>query len=162
MESPLDVAVASNRLIDQSEAMLPLSWLVNQTLGSIFNIKWNALCIYSLMKIRLTKAHSTMRSFNAHETGKLRPFLSRPFFRVISKWSKLELLIRNVYPTFAMQSRCIYSENVAHRVNAMSVINVSSIFTGSVFVRIADTKYIRAMARPWSKLTERWVPLERQ
>lgn len=54
-----------------------------------------------------------------------------------------------------MQSRCIYGENVAHRVNAMSVINVSSIFTGSVFVRIADTKYIRAMARPWSKLTER-------
>lgn len=54
-----------------------------------------------------------------------------------------------------MQSDYIYNENMAHRVDGMSVINVSSIFTGSVFARIADIKYIRAMARPWSKLTER-------
>lgn len=120
----------------------------------------SALCTYSFMKIRLTKAYSTMRSSNDHEKGKLRPFLSSDFFRVISRWSKSELFMRSIYPTFPMQSRCIYSENVAHRVNAMSVINVPSIFTGSVFVRIADTRYIRAMARPWSKSTERWVLLE--
>lgn len=33
---------------------------------------------------------------------------------------------------------------------------VNLIFLGSDFARTVDTKFIRVMGRPWSKLTERW------
>lgn len=37
------------------------------------------------------------------------------------------------------------------------IINVSLIFLGSDCARTADTRFILAMARPWSKSTGRWL-----
>lgn len=59
------------------------------------------------------------------------------------------------HPTFSERSHRFHDGNAMHCVNTIFAINTHLIFVGLAFARTADTRFIRAMVKPWSKLMER-------